>query len=686
MRERVFGIETEYALIYHPGRGERVRPTNLAIYPRFEAALRHRVRSLSSAFSPLRAKGGRFLENGASFHYEATPESYEHGLLEMASPECRDPYTLLEHERAKDELVEELAAEVTEELRLAGYTGEVRIGKNNVDSAGHTFGSHESYWVEDPIPWSRLLPFLPAWLALWIPSLPVVAWVLLAQVAVLLGLVAGGLGLMGTTVVLGILRPAAARRIVVWIERRVARVESLGGLTRNVHRLVTPLYPLLALHSWLYGLVYFRPFQHFLTAHLVTRSVYAGGGAVAFDGGPLFRVAQRPPFLRALARIFPVGEERPIYELRDLFFRPWTALQRRRRLHLMVGDANLCEWAQVLRTGTTALVLEAIEADAGIVWPELRDPLAALRELSDDPDLRCTLELRDGSRAGALEIQRRYLEGVRTSLAEDPAPLPLWKARVLRDWEETLDLLEREPEVLADRLDWIAKRALVRAEVPDARDRAALERRGARVGPLGHVGRPAPARARLSRLARRPPLPRAEPEGGPPEAGAGRPHPAPDRSRAGAARAHRAAARHARPRARAGHQVGPRTRRLGRGRLAPGPHRQAGLALVHRPARPGRERPVKITSETVRELAELACLELSDEELETMRADLEAILEYVDLLGELDTEAVPPTAHVLDMQTPLRDDEVADVLPREEVLRNGPKHDQSSVIVPRVIE
>ena len=95
---------------------------------------------------------------------------------------------------------------------------------------------------------------------------------------------------------------------------------------------------------------------------------------------------------------------------------------------------------------------------------------------------------------------------------------------------------------------------------------------------------------------------------------------------------------------------------------------------------------MKIDAQTVRELAVLACLELSDGEVEAMRADLEAILEYVDLLEELDTENVPPTAHVLDMETPLRDDEVAGVLPREEVLRNGPKHDDSSVIVPRVIE
>jgi proteasome accessory factor A len=481
MRERVFGIETEYALIYHRGRGERTRPSNLAIYPRFEAALRHRVRSLPSAFSPLRAKGGCFLENGGSFHYEATPEHYEHGLLELASPECRDPYVLLDYERAKDELVEALASEVTGELHRAGYTGEVRIGKNNVDSAGHTFGSHESYWVDDPLSVGRRLAFLPLWLGLWILSLPVVTWVIGAQILVLIGLTLGGLAALGTTLVLAVARPSAARRLLSWLERRLATVESLGGLTRNIHRLVAPLYPVLALHSRLYGRFHFRALRRALTAHLVTRSVYTGAGAVAFDGGPLFRIAQRPPFLRAVARIFPAGEERPIYEMRDLFFRPWSAFQRRRRLHLMIGDANLCEWSLALRIGATSLVLEAIESGVEIDWPELRDPLAALRKLCCDSRLRESLELADGGHATGLQLQRRYLEGVRRALAESPVPLPIWKARVLRDWEETLTLLERDPEALADRVDWIAKRRLVEAEVPDLRDRAALEQRGAAV-------------------------------------------------------------------------------------------------------------------------------------------------------------------------------------------------------------
>lgn len=482
MRDRVLGIETEYAVIYHPGRMDRGRPSKLALYRRFEGALRRRVRSLPNAFSPLRGKGGRFLENGATFHYEATAEEYEDGLIEMASPECRDPYALIRFERAKDELVEELALEVNGELELAGYSGRVSVGKNNVDSQGHTFGSHESYWVEDPLPGLAKLLVLPLWVVLWVVSLPVLAFVLAVQLALVLFVLVCVLGLLGCGMLLAAVRPATAQPLFRWVERQAERLESHPGeIARRIQRLVAPIYPLMRLHSALYNRFYFRRFRAQLTALLVTRTIYCGAGAVAFDGGPLFRLAQRPPFLRTLARIFPGGEQRPLFETRDLFFRPWSVLRSRRRLHLLVGDANLCEWAQVLRVGVTALVLEAIESAVAWDWPVLVDPLAALQRLNRDPELNVTLELADGSRATALEIQRRYLEGVRHVLAKVGAPLAVWKARVLRDWEETLELLEREPEALADRIDWIAKRRLVLSEIPDARDREALRQRGAAV-------------------------------------------------------------------------------------------------------------------------------------------------------------------------------------------------------------
>jgi proteasome accessory factor A len=516
MRERVFGIETEYAVIYHPARGESRRPNNLGLYQLFEPLLAELVRGLPIAFSLLRAKSGRFLENGGTFHYEGTPTEYEHGLIEMASPECRDPFTLLACERAKDDLVEELAARVSERLPALGFRGEVRIGKNNSDSQGHTFGSHESYWIEDPLALSRKLLLLPLWLLAWAVTLPALGFVLLASLGVLV-LSVGVLFAPLVAVVLRLLSRLAAKpspRLGRAIELRARRLSLLPGriarrierepgwLGRKLHWLEAPLRPAVALHSALHNRFHFRAFHRSLTAFLVTRTLYTGAGAVVLDGGVPFQIAQRPRFLRSFSRIFTSGDDRPLYESRDVFFRPWSAFQRRRRLHLLLGDANLCDWALVLRTGATALVLEAIEADPEADWPRLADPLAALRGVSADESLTQRLDLADGRSLTAIEIQRAYLAGVRRVLAHeplDPGAGPDWKARVVAMWEETLTALEQDPERLADRVDWIAKRALLRRDVPDQDAWAKLRRDGSRVIAEGAVA----ARAGLRETAYR---------------------------------------------------------------------------------------------------------------------------------------------------------------------------------------
>lgn len=95
---------------------------------------------------------------------------------------------------------------------------------------------------------------------------------------------------------------------------------------------------------------------------------------------------------------------------------------------------------------------------------------------------------------------------------------------------------------------------------------------------------------------------------------------------------------------------------------------------------------MEIDAKLVSELAELAQLDLGQEEVERMRRDLQAILTYVEKLAELDTHGVPETAHVLDLATPLRDDRVRDVLPAEQALRNAPDHDEQAMVVPKVVE
>jgi aspartyl-tRNA(Asn)/glutamyl-tRNA(Gln) amidotransferase subunit C len=95
---------------------------------------------------------------------------------------------------------------------------------------------------------------------------------------------------------------------------------------------------------------------------------------------------------------------------------------------------------------------------------------------------------------------------------------------------------------------------------------------------------------------------------------------------------------------------------------------------------------VAIDRETVRAVAELAELELSEDELERMRVDLGRILDYAEKLRALDTAGVEPTSHVLELATPLRPDRVEGVLPVEEAVRNAPAHERGAMVVPKVLE
>lgn len=88
----------------------------------------------------------------------------------------------------------------------------------------------------------------------------------------------------------------------------------------------------------------------------------------------------------------------------------------------------------------------------------------------------------------------------------------------------------------------------------------------------------------------------------------------------------------------------------------------------------------------VEHVARLARLALSDEELERMRAQLSAILHYIDKLKELDVQAVEPTSHAVPLVNVMREDEVEGCLPREAMMANAPDPAGEFFRVPRIIE
>jgi len=95
---------------------------------------------------------------------------------------------------------------------------------------------------------------------------------------------------------------------------------------------------------------------------------------------------------------------------------------------------------------------------------------------------------------------------------------------------------------------------------------------------------------------------------------------------------------------------------------------------------------MKITRVEVEHVAQLARLELSDEEKETFTGQMDAILAYVDKLNELDTTGIVPTAHAVPMENAFRDDLETPSIGVENALANAPDRAEGFFRVPKVIE
>lgn len=202
---------------------------------------------------------------------------------------------------------------------------------------------------------------------------------------------------------------------------------------------------------------------------LVTRQIFAGAGKFALEAedrliGPGFQISQRSDFFTELQGVDTM-QRRPIINTRD---EPHADPARWRRFHVILGDANMSPFATWLKVGSTALVLEAILADPGAAWPRLADPLGALHHISRDTDWRWEVRCADRSTLRATDLQQQCLELVKRH-ADLSHPD---RQAVVSAWEQVLADLATDPWRCADRLDWVAKRNLIRQfqeaeDIPD---------------------------------------------------------------------------------------------------------------------------------------------------------------------------------------------------------------------------
>jgi proteasome accessory factor A len=455
--QRLAGLETEYALRLPKRRDELSRFT---LYQKVIARIGLRVLSVEAQHF----KEGVFTANGGAIWFDAERPAAGAGVLEGATPECRDPATLLLYQRAQDQLLGEAAAATPNPFFLI---------KNDRDSEDNIYGAQENYECVIGSRWQMALwragmvLLIPAillwWLGFGLSFMALLAYQLAAALLfVPLQFVVRSpqqlaYNLFGRDVVEG---RETGSPTPVWIEH----------LFVTLSRVMTAP---LAVGLWLVAkLVLFRRVRRHLTPFLISRSVIGGAGTI--DSSGKFWLSDKAPAINCANGIGGFFKERPIFILGH-FLKTLRAescsdyselFAPKQRLQIGIGDSNMAEVAEFLRIGTTMLVLDAIENGEIVESPTFANPISALRTWCGDSTLTARATDTAGREWTALELQRFYCDVCRRMVDQQFDP-PAAALEVVHRWEAALDDLEQlrdlgePPQRLIGSLDWVTKKWLL---------------------------------------------------------------------------------------------------------------------------------------------------------------------------------------------------------------------------------
>jgi proteasome accessory factor A len=148
---------------------------------------------------------------------------------------------------------------------------------------------------------------------------------------------------------------------------------------------------------------------------------------------------------------------RPIINTRD---EPHADAERYRRLHVIVGDSNMSEYATFLKVGAASILLRMLE-EPNVVLRDmtLENPIRAIREISHDMTCTRRVRLANGREASALEIQSEYL--TRALRYAEHRDMSVQETKALEMWEHCLTQIEKDPLGLDRECDWVTKYKLI---------------------------------------------------------------------------------------------------------------------------------------------------------------------------------------------------------------------------------
>lgn len=196
-----------------------------------------------------------------------------------------------------------------------------------------------------------------------------------------------------------------------------------------------------------------------LIPFLVTRQIYAGAGKVLQTArGAMYCISQRAEHIWE-GTSSATTRSRPIINTRD---EPHADAEKYRRLHVIVGDSNMSEYATFMKVGTTSILLRMLE-EPNVIFRDmtLENPIRAIREISHDMTCTRKVRLANGREATALEIQSEYL--TRALRYAERRDLSALEKQALGMWEKALTTIETDPLGQDREADWVIKYKLIEA-------------------------------------------------------------------------------------------------------------------------------------------------------------------------------------------------------------------------------
>ena len=194
-----------------------------------------------------------------------------------------------------------------------------------------------------------------------------------------------------------------------------------------------------------------------LIPFLVTRQIYSGAGKIVYDKrhGARYTISQRANYI--CQKISgTTTNDRSIINTRD---EPHADEESYRRLHVIVGDSNMSEFSTYLKTGSASIVLRMIED--GFVNKDfsLRNPVKAVKDISDDITCTRKIKLDNGKKMSALDIQKEYFDlALKYMNTRQLSPMEI---DIIHKWGYVLNTLEKDPFQLDRELDWVIKYKLI---------------------------------------------------------------------------------------------------------------------------------------------------------------------------------------------------------------------------------